>query len=150
MFLVAYGLAPDLWAGAVALCLVGAAYIGVLAGCNTTIQLYAPSALRGRMLGIYMMALGILYPIGAMIQGGVANAVGIRTVTVGGAVLLLVVLATVLARRVPANLEGRSAPSGAVATGLARPAAAAAPGDGVLLTGGMDAGPTERATPDRR
>jgi MFS family permease len=94
-FLVAYGLAPDLWVGAAALMLVGAAYIGVLAGCNTIVQLHAPAALRGRMLGIYMMALGILYPIGALIQGQIANVVGVRAVTAGGGLLLLVLVLSV-------------------------------------------------------
>jgi cell shape-determining protein MreD len=69
--------------------LVGAAYIGVLAGSNTIIQLHATEALRGRMLGIYMMALGIFYPIGALLQGAIANIVGIRAVTAGGAIILL-------------------------------------------------------------
>ena len=110
VFLCAYGLAPDLWLGAVALLLVGAAYIGVLAGCNTIVQLYAPASLRGRMLGIYMMALGILYPIGALAQGAIANVVGIRAVTVGGALVLLVLLVTVLRRSIPANLEGQPGP----------------------------------------
>jgi MFS family permease len=106
LFLCAYGLAPDLWLGAVALLFVGGSYIGVLAGCNTIVQLYAPASLRGRMLGIYMMALGIFYPIGALAQGAIANVVGIRTVTVGGALVLLALLATVLRRGIPADLEG--------------------------------------------
>jgi MFS family permease len=112
LFLCGYGLAPNLWLGAVALLLVGAAYIGVLAGCNTIVQLYAPASLRGRMLGIYMMALGIFYPIGALAQGAIANVVGIRTVTVGGAIVLLILLATVLRRGIPANLEGQPVQSG--------------------------------------
>lgn len=121
VLLSAYGLAPDLWLGAVALLLVGAAYIGVLAGCNTVVQLYAPAALRGRMLGIYMMALGILYPVGALAQGAIANVVGIRAVTVGGAVVLLALLATVLARRLPPSLDGdpQPAPSSAAVAAAA-------------------------------
>jgi MFS family permease len=97
--------------GAVALLLVGAAYIGVLAGCNTIVQLYAPTALRGRILGIYMMALGILYPIGALAQGAIADVFGIRAVTVGGAAVLFALLVTVLRRRIPANLDGQSVPA---------------------------------------
>lgn len=100
LLLVAYGVAPNLWTGAAAMVLVGAAYIGVLAGCNTMVQLHATDALRGRMLGIYMMALGVLYPVGALVQGAVADVVGIRVVTVGGAVALLVVTGLVLRRRV--------------------------------------------------
>lgn len=88
-FLVLYGLAPELWVGALALLLVGASYIGVLAGGNTIVQLSAPAAMRGRMLGIYMMALGILYPIGALAQGWLGGWLGLRAVTAGGAILLL-------------------------------------------------------------
>ena len=89
VLLVLYGLSPNIWLASVAMVAVGGTYIGVLAGCNTIIQLNATDQLRGRMLGLYMMALGILYPVGAVAQGWIANAVGIRAVTVAGAVLLL-------------------------------------------------------------
>lgn len=105
LLLIAYGLAPDLWLGAVAILLVGAAYIGVLAGCNTIIQVHAPAALRGRMLGIFMMALGVLYPLGALVQGAIANLVGLRVVTVVGALLLLAVTAATVYRRLPYVLD---------------------------------------------
>ena len=91
--LMAYGSAPEVWTGAGCLLAVGAAYIGVLAGCNTAIQLHAPAELRGRMRGIYMMALGLLYPIGSLGQGALADLVGLRVVTVAGAALLLGVVA---------------------------------------------------------
>jgi MFS family permease len=101
----AYGLAPDLWLGAVAIGLVGATYIGVLTGCNTIIQLRAPAALRGRMLGVYMMALGVLYPVGALAQGALADRLGLRTVTVGGAAVLLLVVGVMARLAVPAVLD---------------------------------------------
>ncbi|MCU4184424.1 MFS transporter [Acidiferrimicrobium sp. IK] len=94
-----YAAAPDLAVAAAAILLVGGSYIGVLAGCNTIIQLRAAPALRGRVLGIYMMALGILYPIGSLAQGALADAVGLRAVTTAGASLLLVVVALAVARR---------------------------------------------------
>jgi len=96
--LVIYGLAPSLWASAAALFVVGALYIGVLSGLNTVVQLRAPTEARGRVLSIYMMGLGVVYPIGAVVQGTIANHLGLRAVTVGGAVVLLVLLVT--ARRV--------------------------------------------------
>lgn len=106
-FLLLYGQAPDLWVGAVALLLVGACYIGILAGCNTIVQLNAPAHLRGRMLGIYMMALGILYPVGATVQGWLAGAVGLRAVTTAGAALLFaLVLAGWAFGLVPRFLDG--------------------------------------------
>jgi MFS family permease len=99
VLLVLYGLAPNLALAAVALLAVGAAYIGVLAGLNTVVQLRAPEALRGRILSLYMLALGVIYPIGAIIQGAVADRVGLRTVVVGTAVLLLAVLVAFYLRR---------------------------------------------------
>jgi MFS family permease len=92
LLLINYGLSPTLWWSLVTFVLVGAGYIAVLAGLNTVVQLRAPAASRGRVLGFYMMALGIIYPIGAVLQGLVADQVGVRAVTVGGAAALLVVL----------------------------------------------------------
>ncbi|MDE3203267.1 MAG: MFS transporter [Acidobacteriota bacterium] len=106
-FLILYGAAPDLWLGTVTLVLVGASYIGVLAGGNTIVQLYAPAALRGRMLGIYMMALGILYPVGALLQGWLGGWLGLRAVTAGGAVVLLGLVGVGLAAGAfPGRLDG--------------------------------------------
>ena len=99
LLLINYGLAPTLWWSLVTFLLVGAGYIAVLAGLNTVVQLRAPAASRGRVLGFYMMALGIVYPIGAVIQGQIANHIGVRAVTVGGAAVLLVVLVVVAMSR---------------------------------------------------
>jgi MFS family permease len=99
VLLVLYGLAPSLALAAVALLAVGASYIGVLAGLNTVVQLRAPEALRGRILSLYMLALGVIYPIGAIIQGAIADRLGLRAVVVGAAVLLLVVLIAFYFRR---------------------------------------------------
>ena len=104
--LLAYASAPGLWFGGAALVVVGAGYIGVLAGANTVVQLHAPGPLRGRMLGIYMMALGILYPLGAVAQGTLAGSGDLRIVSAGGALILGLVLAvSLLCRWFPASLE---------------------------------------------
>ncbi len=86
--LVLYALAPSLWLSAVALLAVGAGYIAVLSGLNTVVQLRAPAEARGRILSIYMMGLGIVYPVGAVLQGTVADHTGVRAVTLAGAVAL--------------------------------------------------------------
>ena len=82
VLLVLYGVAPTLWLSAAAFLAVGGGYIAVLSGLNTVVQLRAPAEVRGRILSIYMMGLGIVYPIGAVVQGTVANHTGVRTVTV--------------------------------------------------------------------
>lgn len=113
--LINYGLAPSLWASVVALFVVGAVYIGVLSGLNTVVQLRAPTEARGRVLSIYMMGLGVVYPIGAVVQGAIANHLGLRAVTVGGAVILLVVVVAVRAALPGMMASLGDQPPGAVA-----------------------------------
>jgi len=95
--LVAYGLVPSLWGDAAAIVLVGACYIGVLTGLNTVVQRRAPPEARGRVLGLYMMVLGAIYPVGAVVEGAIAHVVGIRAVTaVSGAALFTVMVGVAL------------------------------------------------------
>ena len=93
--LVLYGVSPSLPVAAIALALVGAAYIGILSGLATVVQLRAPIAFRGRVLSLYMVALGTIYPIGAVVQGAVGDRIGLRSVTVVGAVVFVTLLAVV-------------------------------------------------------
>ncbi len=99
LLLVLYGLAPTLWWSMVALIAVGAGYISVLSCLNTVVQVRAPAEVRGRVLGIYMVGLGIVYPAGAVLQGLIGDHVGVRAVTVLGALILLGVMAAASALR---------------------------------------------------
>lgn len=96
VLLVAYGLAPSLATAVPAFVAVGAGYIFVLSGLNTVVQLRAPASARGRILSIYMMALGLVYPLGAVVQGWIADTRGVRAVTVGGAVVLFAALVVLM------------------------------------------------------
>lgn len=104
-----YALMPSVPAAFAALVLVGGAYIGILSGMSTVVQLRAPAEYRGRILSLYFMALGSIYPIGAMLQGAVADRVGLATTTIAGAAVMLVVLAALLAVR-PAVLAALDDP----------------------------------------
>ncbi len=97
--LVLYALAPTLWLSALAFLAVGAGYIAVLSGLNTVVQLRAPAEARGRILSIYMMALGIVYPIGAVLQGWIGNHTGVRSVTIVGAIVLFAGMVAIAAFR---------------------------------------------------
>lgn len=97
--LVAYALSPSLGAAVVALVAVGAAYIGVLSGLMTVVQLRAPEALRARILSLYMVALGSIYPLGAVLHGWLGDRIGLRAVTTGAAVIFSAGVLFVLARR---------------------------------------------------
>jgi MFS family permease len=98
VLLVGYAASPTLPVAAVALTAVGAGYVGLLSGLGTVVQLRAPAALRARVLSLYMVALGTVYPLGAVLQGSLADHLGLRVVTAGcaGVFLLVVVAAGVL------------------------------------------------------
>lgn len=90
--LAAYADAPTLALAAVGLAVVGAIYIGVLSGLQTVVQLRAPDEYRGRILSLYLVALGVIYPLGALVQGPAADAVGLTPTTVAAAGVLLALL----------------------------------------------------------
>ncbi len=109
--LVAYGLSASLVVAVVALFLVGLVYLGVLSGLQTVVQLRAPQAYRGRVLALYLMALGVAYPIGALVQGPVADSIGLAWTTAAGALALAlaVAIAPPLRRAVRETVDGGEA-----------------------------------------
>jgi predicted MFS family arabinose efflux permease len=97
--LVIYALSPTLVVSALAMVVVGGAYMGTLTGLNTSVQVHAPLAERSRILALYTLSLSVFYPLGAFVQADLARAVGVRTVTLVGALVLALALGTaVLAR----------------------------------------------------
>jgi len=97
--LVLYGLAGTLPLATAALFAVGLVYIGVLSSLSTVVQLSAPNEFRGRILSIYLVALGVAYPLGSLVQGPLADRIGLGWTTGGTAVLLAAVLAGILVVR---------------------------------------------------
>jgi MFS family permease len=97
--LVGYGAARTPWQGAATLFAVGLVYLGVLSGLSTLVQLRAPQAYRGRVLSFYLVALGVAYPIGSLVQGPVIDRVGLGWTTAGAAVLLALIMGVVALRR---------------------------------------------------
>jgi len=71
---------------------VGLLYLGTLSSFTTIAQLRVTSEIRGRVLSVFTVILGSLYPLGAIVQGKIADHVGLRWTTFGSAVLMLVVL----------------------------------------------------------
>jgi MFS family permease len=90
--LVLYAYAPVLALSAVTLFFVGALYLGALSSFFTVAQLRAPAQLRGRVLAVNNVILGSLYPLGSVIQGRVADSIGLRATTAGAAVVMAAVL----------------------------------------------------------
>lgn len=99
-----YAVSPSVITAVLALGLVGATYIGILSGLNTVVQLRAPTEYRARVLGLYLMALGVIYPIGALVQGAVADATTLADATIGAAVIMILAVGA-LALFSPATLR---------------------------------------------
>jgi predicted MFS family arabinose efflux permease len=76
----------------VAIFAVGALYLGSLSSFTTVAQLRAPAELRGRVVSVLMMLIGALYPVGSIVQGAIADQIGLRATTTAAAVLLGVLL----------------------------------------------------------
>lgn len=75
-----------------AMAVLGMLYIGVLSGANNVVQLWAPIEYRGRILSLYLVALGAIYPLGGLLEGWVADRIGLAQTACTGAIALLVVL----------------------------------------------------------
>ena len=96
--LVLYAASPRLWVAAICL-----AFIGLLYGYSFTsfagvAQQSAPDDMRGRVLAVNTFVLGLMYPVGTLVQGALADAVGLRWITGASGVALL---ATALALSAP-------------------------------------------------
>jgi MFS family permease len=97
--LVAYGLSPAFWTAAIALVAVGLTYGYAFTSFAGIAQHEAPDAMRGRVLAVNSFVLGILFPVGTLVQGAVADATSLRTVTAGSGFVLAGVLVVVGVRR---------------------------------------------------
>jgi len=63
-------------------------------GCNTALQLIAPDAMRGRVMGLYAMAFAGVTPFGSLLIGTIAEHLGVQTACVVGGVTGLVAVGT--------------------------------------------------------
>ena len=65
--LVIYAISPTLVVSALAMVVLGGAYMGALVrGSNTSVQVHAPLAERSRILALYTLSLSVFYPLGAL------------------------------------------------------------------------------------
>ena len=92
--LVGLGFTRGLGLAALVLAITGFTGTIVMAGCNTTLQLRAPDALRGRVMSLYSLLSGGIFPMGAFWVGFVSEHWGVsRAFQVNGAIGLVAVSA---------------------------------------------------------
>jgi MFS family permease len=90
--LICYALAPGLWFAFPGIMALGGLYLSLLSGLTSVVQLRVPQAIRGRVLSLHMATLSLLFPIGSVVQGTMADHIGLRLTTVSAALLLAVIL----------------------------------------------------------
>lgn len=93
--LVGFALAPNAPVAMAFLVLVGAGFMATIASANTSLQMIVAPRLRGRVIAVRLMIYSGSFPLGALVQTALSDAVGPRpVVTVAG--ILFVVLFAVL------------------------------------------------------
>lgn len=89
--------------GTAAVLLVGLGCCQILfsTGCNTTLQLTTPDALRGRVMGLYALANAGMTPFGSLLVGTAAEHLGVRAACLlgGGGGLVAVAVLVLVGRR---------------------------------------------------
>ena len=85
--LTLFALSRVFWLSAALLLVVGMSMITQAASTNTLIQSMVPDALRGRVMALYAMMFMGMSPIGALVQGALAERIGAPyTVVIGGCI----------------------------------------------------------------
>ncbi len=83
--LVAFSFAHTLWVAMVLLAITGFGFIAQMASTNTVVQTIVDEQLRGRVMAFYTMAFFGTVPIGSLLAGVTADAIGsAATVRLGG------------------------------------------------------------------
>ncbi|HSQ37284.1 MAG TPA: MFS transporter, partial [Acidimicrobiia bacterium] len=73
---VGIGLSGTPWLTGVLMAAVGVVWVWSLTTLNATIQTLSHSWVRGRALSLYILAFSGVWPLGALLAGGVANVIG--------------------------------------------------------------------------
>jgi predicted MFS family arabinose efflux permease len=81
------------WLAACFLGMIGLTGTFVNTGCNTSLQLSAPDALRGRIMSLYTLLSGGIFPLSALFVGSVSEAAGVSRAFAVNGVLGLAALA---------------------------------------------------------
>jgi MFS family permease len=104
--LAGVGLAPTFAAAVGFMALAGIGYLAAVATLQTSVQMLVAESFRGRALAVYVMVFTGAYPLGALLQGWLADVIGVRATIVSAAALLFVFGALLLVRpRVSRHLD---------------------------------------------
>jgi len=105
---VCFGLAPIYALGLLCVLVAGSAAVGSGTQLLTVVQLQVADDYRGRVLGVYSMAFTASYPIGALVQGKLADVIGPRANELVMGSILLAIAAVLAVRK--GSLDALNAP----------------------------------------
>lgn len=108
-FILFVGVSASLATGLVAIGGSGAGFLIVIATDNSCIQALAREPWRGRVIGIWLTVYGLAFPVGVLVQGILADAIGVRTVLIADAIILTIGTLMLLARRALKALDTEEA-----------------------------------------
>jgi len=94
--LLGLGLSRHVGTAAPLLFVTGYFGIMLMATCNTSMQLRAPDALRGRVMSLYTWVTGGVFPIGAFLVGSISQAWGVSAAFLWNGTLGLVTLGGIM------------------------------------------------------
>ncbi len=103
---IGFGAAPSWPLGLVALLCLGAGFLVVVATTNTAVQVIVADEMRGRVMSTRIMGFTLAFPVGSLIQGVLADAIGPQATVIGaGAILLVIALGLASQPQLLANLD---------------------------------------------
>jgi MFS family permease len=104
---IGLGLATNLVVGIVFMIGFGAAYVTVVAIDHNAIQSLSDDHIRGRVTSLWLMTFGTFFPLGTILQGVIADAVGLRPVLITSGVLVACTLAFFWGRHLLTKIDVR-------------------------------------------
>ena len=87
------------WPAGTLLAVVGFTATLAVTGCNTSLQLAAPDALRGRIMSLYTVLSGGIFPVSAFFVGAISEAAGVSRAFAVNGLLGLAALALLVSLR---------------------------------------------------
>ena len=80
-----YAVSPSFWLCLAMMPVIGMSVMRHSASANTVIQMSIPDGYRGRVMGLYSMMVIGMAPVGSLLSGALAEAVGSRWTMIAGA-----------------------------------------------------------------
>lgn len=83
-----FGFSTSFWVGLAALAVAGAGFLAVISASNTAVQIIVADRYRGRVLAARVMSFTMAFSLGGLLQGYLAERVGLRLTVTGAGVAL--------------------------------------------------------------